>query len=198
MAMALLRKTTAENDPSEIPDLLADPKLAAATELLGQFNVRHDRLREERLRLTYEIHFSARAPGNDGETDKMLRAKLASLRALPPLTPTPVAAPAAPSSAIGRGLAVLAGETITPPRGFGEQIVEIDRQLEVLGAAIRDQMEIERELREARIEVQRDKMAHTDEEGRAVAVEVVHRHRMAACAMIRPGSMNMAKQARLK
>ena len=45
---------------------------------------------------------------------------------------------------------------------------------------------------------QRDKMAHTDEEGRAVAVEVVHRHRMAACAMIRPGSMNMAKQARLK
>ena len=82
MALPRLQPVPVE-DP--IPNPLDDPEYAAAMELLGAFNSRHDRLEQERLRLHYEAHFGNRSPEDDGQADRPLRARLAALQALPPL-----------------------------------------------------------------------------------------------------------------
>jgi hypothetical protein len=140
--MAILSKRTAESDQAELPDPASDPDYARALELLTAFNRRFERLELEKRRLDLERYFAGREVERDTETDKMLRSRLAEMRRLPPLKPTQASAPAAPSDTIARGLAILAGEAVTPAPGFAAQIEQIDRQLAALGPAITDQTQI--------------------------------------------------------
>jgi hypothetical protein len=139
--MALGARKVGPNGEVVIPKPLDDPAYRAATDLLAQFSNRIDLLQRARLRVTYEVHFSTRSPENDSETDKTLRQRLADLAADPPLQPVPAAAPSAPSPAIAKGLAVLAGETVAPPPSFTARIADIDRQIEALRPAYAEQRE---------------------------------------------------------
>jgi hypothetical protein len=136
--MALPRLRAIDDPADAIPDPLDDPAYAAATELLTKFNERWHRLDQERLRLHYEIYFSNRTAA-DNNTDKMLREKLAGLRALPPLQPTPTAAPSASSKAIADAIAVLEGQKVEPS---APQAVEVERQLAALRPGINEQTEV--------------------------------------------------------
>jgi hypothetical protein len=141
--MALLRKSNAgEIDEVAIPDPRDDVGYARALELLSEFNGRYDRLEREKQRLDLEQHFAGREAKNDDATGEQLRAKLTTLRALPPLRPQQATAPDAPSAAIRAGLAVLAGEPVTTVPSRAAQIALIDRQLTVLSDAIREQTEV--------------------------------------------------------
>ncbi len=141
--MALLRKNdTADLSDAAIPDPAVDPDYSRALELLSAFNQRYDRLEKEKQRLRLEAHFAGRSAEKDDYTNGQLRIRLSALRAEPPLKPELTAAPAAPSPAITRGLAVLAGETITPAPSYAAQVADLDRQLAILDPAIREQTEV--------------------------------------------------------
>ena len=143
MALALRHLRAIDDPVDQIPSPFSDPAYAAAMELLSAFNARYDRLGQEKLRLHYELHFQARPVGKqDSYSDQELRERLAALRALPPLAPTPAASPASPSPGIARAIGMLAGEKVDVAPSIGAQLAECDRQLEVLSPAIAEQMEI--------------------------------------------------------
>jgi hypothetical protein len=154
--MALLsRNKPADNltDEARIPDPRDDPDYARALDLLTAFNRRFDRLEKEKQRLSLEVHFVGRSTDKDSSNDAQLRLKLKALRAEPPLKPMQPDAPAAPSTAIAAGIKVLQGEPVTRAPGYTAQISDIDGQLAVLGAALREQTEICDELLGRQIEI---------------------------------------------
>jgi hypothetical protein len=71
-----------------------------------------------------------------------LRMRLAQLHTDPPLTPAASPSPAAPSPAIAAGLEVLAGKPVAPPPDHQARLLEIDRQIAALGAAMMEQAEV--------------------------------------------------------
>jgi hypothetical protein len=140
--MALAARLRAVSPADDIRDVRADPRLRGPLELLGAFETRQHLLERARLRLTYQHHFAGRLPSDDSEADKPLRARLRELERDPPLQPTPARALPTASAAISRGLQILAGEKVEVAPTIAGQIVEIDRQLSALGAAISEQKEI--------------------------------------------------------
>ena len=143
--MALFpKKPTADGDPAPIPRLHDDPRIGPAQALLNSFNERYEYIKRRRLQLDYEAHFGNRPEGDDrNETDKLLRDRLRLLRAeLPPQSDAPQAGLGEQPGAISAGLRLLAGETITPPPDRIERRQELDRELEILDAAIREQQEV--------------------------------------------------------
>jgi hypothetical protein len=143
--MALLNRTKSANNPTDdarIPDPRDDPDYAAAAALLASFNARYDGLEQEKQKLDLEARFAGRSARDDGPALRELRARLAALRALPPLKPMQAAAPAATSPAIAAGIALLQGQPVAPAPSYAAQITAIDAQLSVLSSAIRDQSEV--------------------------------------------------------
>ena len=143
--MALLSRTKPQQPEDEaVPRLYDDPRIGPAQSLLTTFNERYEYVKRRRLQLDYEAHFGNRPDGDDrNETDKLLRDRLRVLQAeLPPQADAPPAGRGEQPGAISAGLRLLAGETITPPPDRAERRQELDRELEILDAAIREQQEI--------------------------------------------------------
>ena len=143
--MALLSRTkTQQTDDEAVPRLHDDPRIQPAQALLTTFNERYEYVKRRRLQLDYEAHFGNRPEGDDrNETDKLLRSRLRLLRAeLPPQADARPAGGGEQPAAISAAIRLLAGETITPPPDRAERRQELDRELEILDAAIREQQEI--------------------------------------------------------
>jgi hypothetical protein len=125
-----------------IPRLLDDAGYAAEVDLLTSFRDRAERLEREKQRLDLENYFVGKSPDPKSPQDSAMRARLALLRADPPLTPVTSPSPAAPSPTIAAGIEVLAGKPVAPPPDHRAKIQEIDRQITALKAAIMEQTEV--------------------------------------------------------
>lgn len=140
----MIKATTAPADPAdvEIPQLRDDPEFAAASDLLSDFSRHQERLERERYKWVLEQDLSNREPNPTSTNDAMLVSRLAELRAAPPLAPSALAAPSAPTPAIAIGLDLLRGAPAPTSPDFRERISETDRQLAAIKIAIREQTEI--------------------------------------------------------
>jgi hypothetical protein len=140
--MAILQKLRAfpadPADPAEIeiPELRNDPDYAAASALLGALGNHRERLRLEREKTILQRLADAEDWGGN---ETVLRIRLAALQALPPLAPSAIPAPDAPSSAIVRALAAMAGKPIAEAPNFQTSIANIDRDSDALDEAIGEQ-----------------------------------------------------------
>ena len=125
-----------------LPRVYDEPAYMAAAELLAAFRQRLARLEQEKQMIDLERHLGARFPDPKSTTDQSLRAKLAALKALPPLTPVPSAPSTGLTPAISAGLEVMKGGTIAAPPGRAARVGELDAQIDTLSTAIREQSEI--------------------------------------------------------
>jgi hypothetical protein len=128
-------------DPAEveIPQLRDDPAYAAASELLSAFQQRGARLEREKMRLILTRELQGRTVDPKSTSDQALRARLAVLSAEPPLQPFATTSAASSSPAIALGLEVLSGKPVAAAPDYTAQIQEIDRQIDALRDACRDQ-----------------------------------------------------------
>ena len=138
-----LASSIARTDPADaaIPRLTDDAAYAAAAELLGTLTAGLAAIERDRDRVGLERHFATRAPENDGETDRMLRARLAKLQKdiVAAVPAAPRAAADAPTAAIAAALAVLAGQPVAEPPDHAARVRELDRQHDMVREAIMEQ-----------------------------------------------------------
>ena len=123
-----------------IPRLDDDAQYVAASELLGTLTAGLASIERERDRLDLERYFASRSPENDGETDRMLRARLNKLRR-DIIAVVPAAAPVAAETppAIADALKLLAGQPLPEPLDHAAHIRSLARQHDVVRAAIAEQ-----------------------------------------------------------
>jgi hypothetical protein len=145
--LRMTRSTATSSDPAavEIPRLADDSEYAKADELLTAFRLRLDRLQHEKIRLILLRELAGKPVDPRSTTDAQLRLRLAQLQALPPLASVaaPIAAAGTVPKAVAAGVAIMSGAAVTPaPPDHATQMQALDRQADVIGAAIQAQTEI--------------------------------------------------------
>jgi hypothetical protein len=129
-------------DVDMIPRIYDDPRYVEKADLLSKFSRFMERLERARLQLVLERELSDKAPDPRSTSDTALRAKLAELRAEPPLAPeAPSAAPATASAAIHRGVQILNGETVAALPNHASRLAELDRLRDSMHDAVIEQTE---------------------------------------------------------
>jgi hypothetical protein len=145
MALAAKLRTAFAQDDSpaaRMPRVVDDARFAAASALLRTFTDHLALLERQRMRLILERELEGKAVDPRSANDAGLRARLASLRADPPLVPaasgrTPL--PHAPSPAIAAAIAIVHGAPLAAVPDHGAQLAEIDRRHAAIREAIFEQ-----------------------------------------------------------
>jgi hypothetical protein len=148
MALAAKLRTAFAPDSAAhgtMPRIADDAEFAAASALLGTLRDHLGLLERQKMRLTIERELDGKPVNLRSPNDTSLRARLAALRADPPLVPVTSsgrsAFPSASSQVIAAALAIVDGAPLPPVLDHGAQLAEIDRRHAAVRAAIFEQTE---------------------------------------------------------
>jgi hypothetical protein len=148
--MKILNLARPQREPIEydIPQMRDDPEFAAASEMLSVFNAHLERLQQEQTRLRLVEHFGSSKPGSDRPSDSHLRARLAELNKLAPVSGPIPEGPKAPTPAIAAALDVIRGVPVEQPPDMQAQMRAVEVRIDILSAARGEQLTILQQIKD--------------------------------------------------